>query len=122
MGVRTAALVCPEGAVLSVLKWIVRGFKEIGSIRQFDSPTSLERAVDWETIDVLLLDADALTESPSQFLGDLRDRKPNVKTILIISPTSKDEIMEIIEASLAKGIVVKPFTKEAVSRYLEKLV
>ena len=121
MNAKTAGLVCREGATLSVLRWILGEFKLLDTLRQFDSPVSLRRALDSEAIDILL-DADAVAGSLSDFMRELRDKKPDLKTILIISPVAKDAIMEIITANLVKGIVVKPFTKDAVSRYIEKLV
>jgi response regulator RpfG family c-di-GMP phosphodiesterase len=122
MGGKIAGLVCREASVLSVLKWILGEFQQIGAIRQFESAKSLQKALGSEPIDILLLDADAVPESISQVMREIHDATPSLRTILIISPTAKDEIMKIIGANLVKGIVVKPFTKDAVSRYVEKLV
>jgi len=122
MGGKTAGLVCREPAVLSVLRWILGDFKQIETVRQFDSPVSLQRALGFEPIDILLVDADAVPEAVTQFMRDLHEKKPSLKSILIISPAARDEIMEIITGNLVKGIVVKPFTKDAVNRYVEKLI
>ena len=85
-------------------------------------PKVFKKLIGSEPIDILLLDADAVPESVSQVIKEIHDVMPGLRTILIISPTAKDEIMKIIGANLVKGIVVKPFTKDAVSRYVEKLV
>jgi hypothetical protein len=52
----------------------------------------------------------------------MHDNNSFLKIILIISPVSKDEIMEITKANLVKGIVLKPFTKEIICKYIEKLL
>ena len=119
---RTVCICGRENTLLSLLKWILGEFKEIGSIRQFDIPEKFQRALESETFDLLIVDAEMVGGPVLQFVKGLRESKPLLRTILIMSPKAGDEIMEIIRASLAEGVIIKPFTKEVVSNYVEKLL
>jgi hypothetical protein len=63
MGDKIAGLVGREASVMSLLKWILGEFKEITDVRQFDLTASLEKALEIEVIDVLILDAEVMFES-----------------------------------------------------------
>ena len=119
---RTVCLCGRENTLLSLLKWILGEFKEINTIRQFDILENLQRALESDTFDLLIMDTEMVGGPVFQFVKGLRESKPLLSTILIMSPTAKDEVMEIIRANLAEGIIIKPFTKEVVSNYVEKLL
>jgi DNA-binding NarL/FixJ family response regulator len=104
------------------LKWILGEFKEIDTIRQVDVLGNLHRTLESETFDLLIVDTEMVGGSSFQFVKGLRESKPLLRTILLVSPTAGDEVMEIIRANLAEGIIIKPFTKEVVSNYVEKLL
>ena len=122
MSGKIAGLVGREAAVMSLLRWILGEFEQIETIRQFESPDNFEKALEFETIDILIMDTESIQHPVFDFIKDLHDKKPNLRTVLVMSPTAKDEIIDIIKANLVKGIVVKPFTKDAVIRYVDKLV
>lgn len=119
---RTVCLCGRENTLLSLLKWILGEFKEINTIRQVGILENLQRTLESETFDLLIVDTEMVGGSSFQFVKGLRESRPLLRTILLVSPTAGDEVMEIIRANLAEGIVIKPFTKEVVSNYVEKLL
>jgi DNA-binding NarL/FixJ family response regulator len=125
MSIMDGRIVClcgRENTLLSLLKWILGEFKEINTIRQVGIIENLQRTLESETFDLLIVDTEMVGGSSFQFVKGLRESRPLLRTILLVPPTAGDEVMEIIRAHLAEGIVIKPFTKEVVSNYVEKLL
>jgi DNA-binding NtrC family response regulator len=114
---------CGQGNIISLLRWIFKEFKKEVKIRQFDTPENLRNAVDEEEIsDLLILDVGVLKKDVLEFVLELHEKRPSLKIILIVFPTTKDEIVKIIRANVVKGIIVRPFTGEVVCNYVDKLL
>ncbi|MGC2064499.1 MAG: hypothetical protein WA610_16135 [Thermodesulfovibrionales bacterium] len=114
---------CVQKDILPSLKWILEDYQNRVQIRMINSPEKVTGAVDGRGSNVLILDADDLGKPLLELLNELHREEKNTNTILIIPPTaSREDIMEIIKASLVKGIVVRPFTAEVVSKYIDKIL
>jgi response regulator RpfG family c-di-GMP phosphodiesterase len=114
---------CGEKTTCSFLRWIFKEFKKDVQVRQFDTPKELHQADNAEKLsEVLILDAGALKKSPLEVVNDLHSKRPSLKILLIVFPTTKDEIVEIVKANVVKGIIVRPFTGELICSYVDKLL
>lgn len=114
---------CGQKDNCSFLRWIFREFQKELKVRQFETPQALQQSVDVsKRPEVLILDAEFLTKSAKEFVSELRKRRPSLKIVLLIFPTKKDEIVEIIKANVVQGVILKPFTGEIVCNYLNKLL
>jgi response regulator RpfG family c-di-GMP phosphodiesterase len=105
------------------VKWLLSEFDKnlvITTFRSFDNlESSFNTNKEW---DLLILDSNALQESIKESLAKIKNQKPHFKIILIILPImNRDEILEIIDGKMVQGIVIKPFTGEVMSGYLEKV-
>lgn len=114
--------ICAGEATLSLLRWIVRESKTDVNVRPLDSRTKLESALDSGTLDVLITDTDVIDKPMVEFAKFLHNQYPTLKTVLIVHLTEREAVMEIIRENLVKGVIVKPFTAEVVSNYLDRLL
>jgi len=113
--------VCGEEKLLNLLKWILREFNEEVTILQSGSEEKLQLDLD-KHFDILFLDSETPTKPVVEFLRDIHRRKPALKTILVVFPANREEVMAIIKENLVRGVVVRPFTAEVVCNYVGKLL
>jgi DNA-binding NtrC family response regulator len=114
--------ICVHDDILQSVKWILKGFNRDFSITTFHSMNSLEVAFKTDEWDLLILDATGSHETIGNALAKIKSLKPGLKIILIIPPSAKrEEVMEIIREKLVQGLVIKPFTGEVMTKYLEKI-
>jgi DNA-binding NtrC family response regulator len=113
---------CVHDDILLSVKWLVKEFNKDFRISTFHSLDSLEQAFNKEEWDLLILDLSASGESLRDALAAIKSKKPGLKIILIVPPAgNKEEVLEIIKEKMVQGLVIKPFTGEVLSRYLEKV-
>jgi response regulator RpfG family c-di-GMP phosphodiesterase len=113
---------CVHEDISHSVKWLLKEFDRNFRITAFPSFDSLESAFNTNEWDLLILDATALHGSIKESLAKIKIQKPGLKIILIISPlANKEEILAIIREKMVQGLVIKPFTGEVMSQYLEKV-
>jgi len=113
---------CVHDDLMQSVKWLLTEFNKDFSISTFRSLDSLESAFKTNNWDLLILDAAASHESLKDSLTKIKSQKPQIKIILIVPPiANKEEILEIIQGKMVQGLVIKPFTGEIMSKYLEKI-
>jgi DNA-binding NtrC family response regulator len=113
---------CVHDDILQSVKWLLAEFNRDFSVTSFRSLESLESAYATKEWDLLILDAAASHESMRDALAKIKTQNPHLKIILIVPPgANREEILEIINGKMVQGLVIKPFTGEVISRYLEKV-
>jgi len=107
--------------VVQPLRWILKEFNKDFHVTTFHSPALFEDALRSQEWDLLVLDYPDSGQSIVSQLSKLRSEKPGLKIILIVPPVgSKEIVMEIIQAKMVNGLVVKPFTAEVVCSYVAR--
>ena len=113
---------CAHDDIMQSVKWLLKEFNRDLRITSFRSLESMENTFVSEEWDLLILDSAATHDSLKNSLAEIKSQKPNLKIILIVPPVAnKEEIIEIIRGKMVQGLVIKPFTGEVISRYLEKI-
>jgi len=113
---------CVHEDIMPSVKWLLTEFDSAFTITSFRSFDSLEKAFKTKEWDLLILDSTTSQESIKDSLARIKDQNPNLKIILIIPPmANKEEVIEIIQGKMVQGLVIKPFTGEVMSKYLEKV-
>jgi response regulator RpfG family c-di-GMP phosphodiesterase len=112
---------CVQDDEVQPLKWILSGLNKEFHVTSFRSLADTERALNSRAWDLLILDADVSDRATVAVLQKLKSEKPELKTILIVPPVgSREMVLEIIQARMVNGLVVKPFTGEVVCKYVAK--
>jgi len=115
-------LVCVQKDIVHPLNWSFKEFGEQIAVKYFDKIRQLDDALANEECSVLLLDSIILNEPTLDFARELKNNKPSLKILLVVSiGTTKEEIIDIIKLKIAGGVLIRPFTVEQVSDYIYKL-
>ena len=113
--------ICGKERTLSLLRYILEQYEKDVPIRQYDSDSKLQE--DLRSLSgILILDDDVVKKPILKFMDELHEKTPLLKTILIVAPTKKDEVLSIIRASLVRGLIVKPFSGELICKNVERLL
>jgi two-component SAPR family response regulator len=114
--------ICVHDDIMPSVKWLLKEFDKDCSITTFHSMEILERAFKTDEWDLLILEITATNESIGDSLARIKSQKPRLKIILVVSPTAKrEDVMDVIKGKLVQGLVIKPFTGEVMTKYLEKI-
>ncbi|MBI5847309.1 MAG: hypothetical protein HZB31_05060 [Nitrospirae bacterium] len=113
--------ICVQDDVMQSIKWILKDFNKDYKITTFRSTVNFENEYSPDAWDLLILDSTLSHDSITAYLEGIKDKKPGLKTILIVPPIeNKEEIIAIIKEKLVQGLVIKPFTAEVLCKYLDK--
>ncbi len=120
---KKTVFVCVKRDLTHPLSFALREFEGRLSVRYFDSTKQLEAALaDVTEGCTVILDSIMGDESTLQFAKKIKDEKPAVKFLLVVSSgTPKEEILAIIQSKIVSGVLIRPFTAEQVSDNIHKL-
>jgi DNA-binding NtrC family response regulator len=120
---KKAVFVCVKRDLTHPVSFALREFEGRLSVRNFDNTKQLGMALA-ELTDgcTVILDSIIGEESTLGFAKNIKDEKPAVKILLIVSSgTSKEEIVGLIQSKIVSGVLMRPFTAEQMSENIHKL-
>jgi DNA-binding NtrC family response regulator len=113
---------CVQRDILYPIDWSLREFADLIAVKHFDKISQLQSSLETEECSVLLLDSIVSGESTLDFARELKNVKPSIKIVLLVSiGTTKEEILEIIQSKIVNGVLLRPFTIAQVSEYISRL-
>ena len=113
---------CVQRDIVHPLNWSFKEFGDQITVKYFDKVKQLGDALETEDCSVLILDSIVSNEPTLDFAKELKNKKPSIKILLVVSiGTTKEEIMDIIKLKIVSGVLIRPFTVEQVSDYIIKL-
>lgn len=108
--------------IVHPLNWSFKEFGDRIAVRHFDKIKQLGDALESEDCSVLVLDSIVSNEPTLDFAMELKNNKPSLKILLVVSiGTTREEIMDIITLKIISGVLIRPFTVGQVSDYIFKL-
>ena len=120
---KKAIFVCVQRDLTHPVSFALREFEGKLNVRYFDSTKQLGAALAAVTEGcTVILDSIIGDESTVEFAKSIKDEKPAVKFLLIVSSgTPKEEIVRLIQSKIVSGILMRPFTAEQMSDNIHKL-
>lgn len=111
--------ICVQEDLMQPLKWMLKEFNKNFKFAIFRSTVTFEEEYTPDAWDLFILDSTLSHDSIKAYLAGIKDKKPELKTILIVPPIeNKEEIIGIIKEKLVQGLVIKPFSAEVLCKYL----
>jgi DNA-binding NtrC family response regulator len=116
-------LVCTKKDIVHPLSWALKEFEGRVAVKFFDTTKQLGMVVgDMEDNCVVILDSIIADESTVGFAKEIKNDKPSLKILLVVSSgTTKEEVVELVQSKIVSGVLLRPFTAEQVSDYIYKL-
>lgn len=120
---KKSVLVCVKKDIIHPISWSLREFEKQISVRYFDNTRQLGMVLgDVDNCCAVILDSIIGDESTLDFAKEIKNDKPSLKILLIVSSgTTKEEIVGLIQSKTVSGVLIRPFTAEQVSDYIYKL-
>jgi DNA-binding NtrC family response regulator len=120
---KKSVLVCVKKDIVHPISWALREFEKQISVRYLDTTKQLGMVLgDVENCCAVILDSVIGDESTIDFTKEIKNDKPSLKILLIVSSgTTKEEIVGLIQSKIVSGVLIRPFTAEQVSDYIYKL-
>src|SRR5271169_618251 len=120
---KKAVFVCVQRDLTHPVSWALREFEGKLNVRSFDHTKQLGMALaDVTDACIVILDSIIADESTIEFAKNVKNEKPVVKFLLIVSSgTTKEEVVALIQSKTVSGVLTRPFTAEQVSDYIYKL-
>jgi DNA-binding NtrC family response regulator len=120
---KKSVFVCVKRDLTHPVSFALREFEGKVSVRYFDNTKQLGMALADITDGVtVILDSIMGDVSTLEFAKTIKDEKPAVKFLLIVSSgTSKEEIVALIQSKIVSGVLMRPFTAEQMSDNIYKL-
>ncbi|KJU81489.1 hypothetical protein MBAV_006315 [Candidatus Magnetobacterium bavaricum] len=115
--------VCCRKPIYQQLSLIFREYNKQVEITYFGRISELEEAIRQQK-ECCMLMLDALMEKRSVFelATKIKQDCPEINTLLLISSdTTKDELVEVIEAKIVCGVLLIPFTSSQVEAYMTRI-
>ncbi|BCB95244.1 hypothetical protein JZK55_01660 [Dissulfurispira thermophila] len=116
-------LVCVKKDILHPINWALKEFEKRTNVKYFDTTKQLGMVVgDMEDGCVVILDSIIGDQSTIGFATEIKNDKPSVKILLIVSSgTTKEEVIGLVKSQIVNGVLLRPFTAEQISDYVYKL-
>ena len=120
---KKSVFVCVKRDLTHPVNFALKEFEGKVSVRYFDNTKLLGMALaDVTEGCTVILDSIIGEESTLAFAKGIKDEKPAVKFLLIVSSgTSKEEIVGLIQSKIVSGVLMRPFTAEQMSDNIHKL-
>lgn len=120
---KKSVLVCVKKDIVHPISWALREFEKQIGVRYLDTTKQLGMVLgDVENCCAVILDSVIGDESTLDFAKEIKNDKPSLKILLIVSSgTTKEEIVGLIQSKIVSGVLIRPFTAEQVSDYIYKL-
>jgi DNA-binding NtrC family response regulator len=120
---KKSVLVCVKKDIVHPISWALREFERQINVRYFDHTRQLGMVIgDDDNCCTVILDSIIDDEPTIDFAKDIKNDKPSLKILLIVSSgTTKEDLLTLIQSKVVSGVLVRPFTAEQVSDYIYKL-
>ena len=120
---KKSVFVCVKRDLTHPVSFALKEFEGKVSVRYFDNTKLLGMALaDVTEGCTVILDSTIGEESTLPFAKGVKDEKPSVKFLLIVSSgTQKEEIVGLIQSKIVSGVLMRPFTAEQLSDNIHKL-
>jgi DNA-binding NtrC family response regulator len=120
---KKSVFVCVKRDLTHPISFALREFEGKLSVRYFDTTKLLGAALASVTEGcTVILDSIIGDESTLEFAKGIKDVKPAIKFLLIVSSgTLKEEIVALIQSKIVSGVLMRPFTAEQMSDNIHKL-
>jgi DNA-binding NtrC family response regulator len=120
---KKSVLVCVKKDIVHPISWALREFEKQIIVRYFDTTKQLGMVLgDVDNCCAVILDSNIGDESTIDFAKEIKNDKPSLKILIIVSSgTTKEEIVGLIQSKIVSGVLIRPFTAEQVSDYIYKL-
>ncbi|MBF0607089.1 MAG: hypothetical protein SFH39_10815 [Candidatus Magnetobacterium sp. LHC-1] len=115
--------VCCRKSIYQQLSLIFKEYNKQVEVRYFGRTADLEEALGREE-DCCMLMLDAVMEKRSIFelAIKIKQDNPAINTLLLVSSdTTKDELVEVIDAKAVCGVLLIPFTSSQVEDYITRI-
>jgi|SRR5208283_986854 len=115
--------VCVKRDLTHPVSFALKEFEGKLNVRSFDNTKLLGAALaDVTEGCTVILDSIMADESTVEFAKGVKNEKPAVKFLLIVSEgTPKEELVGLIQSKVVSGVLVRPFTAEQMSDNIYKL-
>lgn len=116
-------LVCVKKDIVHPISWALKEFEKKVAIKYSDTTKQLGMVVgDMEDECIVILDSIIGDESTIDFAKEIKNNKPSLKILLVVSSAiTKEEILNLVKSKIVSGVLLRPFTAEQVSDYVYKL-
>ncbi|MBF0507162.1 MAG: hypothetical protein HQL09_10030 [Nitrospirae bacterium] len=120
---KKAIFVCVKRDLTNPISWALREFEGKLMIRYCDNTKLLGMALaDVTSACTIILDSVIGDESTIEFAKNVKNEKPFVKFLLIVSSgTAKEDVVALIQSKTVSGVLTRPFTAEQMSDNIYKL-
>ncbi len=120
---KKSVFVCVKRDLTHPVSFALREFEGMLNVRYFDSTKLLGPVLANVTEGcTVILDSIMADESTIEFAKGVKNEKPAVKFLLIVSEgTPKEEIVALIQSKIVSGVLMRPFTAEQMSDNIHKL-
>jgi DNA-binding NtrC family response regulator len=119
---KRSIFVCVQKDIVHPLNWSFKEFGDRIAVKYFDKINKLGETLANEDCSVLILDSIVSSEPTLDFAMELKNNKPSIKILIVVSiGTTREEILDIIQLKIVSGVLIRPFTVEQVSDYIYKL-
>lgn len=119
---KKSIFVCVQKDILHPLKWSLKEFEAQVAVKYFDRTSQLGDTLANEDCSALILDSIVSNEPALDFARELKNKKPSLKILLVVSMgTTREEVIDIIKLRIVSGVLIRPFTIEQISDYIYKL-
>lgn len=117
---RKVVLVDDNEVIRMALRAILRqaGFDVVGEARDGEGVADLVEKV---RPDVVCLDVSMPGRSGLEVLGDLRDRFPKVKVLMVTAHSDRETVSQVVQQGAA-GMVLKPFNAARVIETMNRVL
>lgn len=115
--------VCVKRDLTHPVSFALKEFEGKLSVRYFDNTKLMGPALDKVAeACTIILDSIIADESTLEFAKTVKNNKPDVKILLIVSSgTSKEDVVGLIQSKIVNGVLMRPFTAEQMSDNIHKL-
>ena len=119
---KKSVFVCVQKDINQLIKWALQSFESRLNIMYFDNTTQLGAALaNEEDCSMIILDSIVNDVSTLDFAKEIKNKKSSVNILLIASSgTAKETLVEVIQAKVISGVLIRPFTAQQVNDYIYK--
>ncbi|MBF0557153.1 MAG: hypothetical protein HQL08_00065 [Nitrospirae bacterium] len=120
---KKTVFVCVQRDLTHPVNFALREFEGMLNVRYVDNTKQLGAALAEVTEGcTIILDSLIGDESTIGFAKTLKNEKPALKILLIVSSgTAKEDIVALIQSKVVNGVLMRPFTAEQMSDNIYKL-
>jgi DNA-binding NtrC family response regulator len=120
---KKSIVVCVKKDLVHPISYALRTFEGKVGIRYVDNTRQLGMLLgDIENCCTVVLDSIIGDVSTLDFAKEVKNDKPDLKILLVVSSgTTKEEIVSLIQSKIVSGVLMRPFTADQLSDNIYKL-